>query len=446
MIYKLKNKCFILVLVAFSVPAIAQKNKPDDPKPLLLTMDQVWERLQESSTAIQIKKIQENVRIGAIKDAKTDRLPDFEVEGEYARVSNMPVYSNGIFSTPKQFPVLHTYYKVGGTAYFNLYNGNQSNLEISKRKTELKVSVNQKEMTISEMKLRSAAYYLDMQRSLVFKDYLIKDILAQQKQLLQIKTFYKNGVILKSDVLRAELKLSKQDLALDQLENDLAIANQNLNTLIGLPDGQQVSPVAMAVNDTVVTAAYTGYLDYAFQHAYRIKISEQGKALAELALKSVKANVSPKIGLFANYAYSYPQIFLYPYSASLYGFGMAGVKASFPIGSIYKNRAKEKIARLENRLMDLEAVETQDQIRDEVNENYLRLKEAVKRIQVTERNVGQASENQRIIQHTYFNHLSLITDLLDADTQLLQAHFDLAAAKIAARLQYYQLLNITGKL
>lgn len=445
--YKLKNNCFIPVLIVFAAVQVnAQQTKPGDAKPLLLSLDQVWGKLQEHSTAIQIKEVEENVRSGAIKDAKAGRLPDFEAEGEYARVSNMPVYANGIFSTPKQFPVLHTYYKVGGTAYFNLYNGKQTNLEISKRKTALKVAVDQKEMTVSEMKLRSAAYYLDMQRSLVFKDYLIKDILAQQKQLLQIRTFYKNGVILKSDVLRAELKLSKQDLSLDQLENDLAIANQNLNTLIGLPDEQKISPAAMPDNDSVATTAYTEYLNYALNHAYSVKISEQEKVLAELALKSVKANVSPKIGLFANYSYSYPQIFLYPYSADLYGFGMAGVKVSFPIASIYKNPVKVKIAKLENRLKDLENVQIKDQIRDEVNENYLRFKEAVKRIQVTERNVGQARENQRIIQHTYFNQLSLITDLLDADTQLLQAHFDLAAAKIAARLQYYQLLNITGKL
>ncbi|WP_316778969.1 TolC family protein [Pedobacter antarcticus] len=442
------KKIFLVILyvVFFSTLGYSQDRKQAPSEPMLLTLNQVWERLQVHSTSIQIKTILQKSSAENIKDAMAGRLPDLNAEGEYARVSNMPVYENGIFHASKQFPVLHAYYKIGSNAYFNLYNGNKTNLEIAKRKAELKISGEQKEETISEMKLNSAAFYLDILRSNIFKHFLLKDIEAQQMQLKRIKTFQKNGVVLKSDVLRAELKLSKQTLALTQIENDLKIANQKLNTLIGLADEQKVSPVETADIDSIPLSEYEEYLDYAMFNAYQIKISDQQKELARLNLKTTKANVSPKVGLFASYAYSYPQIFLYPYSANLYGFGMAGIKASFSISSIYKNLHKTKIARLNYELMDVEIDQVRDDIRDHVNEAYLRFKEAVTRVSVTQVNVSQAVENQRIVSNTYFNHLSLITDLLDADTQLLQTHFDLAAAKIAARFQYYQLLNITGKL
>jgi outer membrane protein len=60
-----------------------------------------------------------------------------------------------------------------------------------------------------------------------------------------------NGVVLKSDVLRAELKLSKQKLSLVELNNDLAIANQKLNILIGLPDEQKITPTQNNVLDSL---------------------------------------------------------------------------------------------------------------------------------------------------------------------------------------------------
>lgn len=447
MTYTFKKTCYIILLAVFSsICGKAQKIQRDTSGALVLDLNQVWERLMTYSTSIQIKKIQEKNSNEGIKEAIADRLPDIDVEGEYARVSNMPVYEDGIFNTPRQFPVLHAYYKAGGNAYFNLYNGNRTNLEISKRKTELRISHEQKGMTVSEMKLKSAAYYLDMQRSLIFRDFLLKDIAAQQTQLAQIKTFLENGVVLKSDVLRAELRLSKLGLALVQLDNDLDIANQKLNTLIGLPDKQKVRPVETMDSDSISIGEYEEYLAYALDSAYQIRVSDQERELSRLNLKSVKAHVLPKVGLFANYSYSYPQIFLYPYSANLYGFGMMGIKASFSIASIYRNPHKSEMAKLDYELKGQEIIRVRDEVRDNVNEAYLRFKEAITRINVTRINVGQATENRRIVGNTYFNHLSLITDLLDADTQLLQTHFDLAAAKIAARFQYFQLLSIIGKL
>jgi len=39
-----------------------------------------------------------------------------------------------------------------------------------------------------------------------------------------------------------------------------------------------------------------------------------------------------------------------------------------------------------------------------------------------------------------------VTDLLDADTQMLQTRFDLVSANIAARVRYYQLQKVIGNL
>jgi outer membrane protein len=426
--------------------AFADTVQTDSLQSIPLSLTQVWEKAEANSKAVQMKELHLQSSTEGIKDAKADRLPEINAEGEYARVTNMPVYENGLFHTPEQFPVLHTYYKVGGDAYLNLYNGGKTNLEIDARKSENKIAAEQKMLTISEIKLRAAAYYLDMQRSLVFKDLLLKDIAAQEKQLLQIKTLQQNGVILKSDVLRAELKLSRQKLSLVTLNNDLAIANQKLNILIGLPDGQQVNPVQVLSLDSIGGRAYRDYLADAGSSAYQIKISEQETDLSMLRLKNVKANVSPKVGLFAEYSYSYPQILFYPYSGNLYGLGFYGVKASFSISSFYHNTHKAKIAKLDYESQEIEHSQTEDNVRQQVNEAYLRFKEDLNRVEVSKTNIKQATENRRIVANTYFNQTSLITDLLDADTQLLQTRFDLAAAQIAAQLQYYQLQNITGKL
>jgi len=67
-------------------------------------------------------------------------------------------------------------------------------------------------------------------------------------------------------------------------------------------------------------------------------------------------------------------------------------------------------------------------------------------IQVATENVAQAEENARIIKNNYFKQPALITDLLDADVQLLRTRFELAAARIMAQDKFYLLQNTIGVL
>jgi outer membrane protein len=445
MCYLLKNSWMVCMLVV-SVNLAFGQVKPNPNTPLNLTIDQVWEKAALNNKSIQTQQLRVERTKEEILDAKADRLPEINAMGEYARVSNLPIYTNGLLHTPEQFEVVHTSYRVGGDAYFNLYNGNKVNNNISRQQILSNIQTEQKNMTVSEIKVQAAAYFLDLHRSNIFKNLMEANIADQEKQLAQIRQLQKNGVVLKSDVLRAELQLSRQQLTLTQIHNDIAIANQKLNILMGVPDEVPVLPVELPNLDKLPVKSYDEYLSVAMSNSYQNKISEQQINLRRLQLKDVRSNVSPRIGLFANYAYSYPQIQFYPYSIALYGVGLAGIRATFPIDAFYHNRHKEKAAQIEFREQEIEHHNTQDSIRQKVKEAYLRYEEALNRIRVAQTNIQQATESSRIVSNTYFNQLSLVTELLESNTQLLQSKFDLAAAQIAAQLQYYQLQNVIGNL
>ena len=441
MYYPYKKLIFSAVFILLLKSVNAQQA---DKMPLSLT--QIWEKVSANNKSIQMQDLSVKATVEGIKDAKAERLPDIEAEGEYARVSNVPIYDHGLLSTPSQFEVVHTSYKFGGSTYFNVYNGGKTNIRIAEEKKENEIALEQRNLTVSEVKLKATAYFLDLRRSKVFKALLLKDIDDQQKQLAQINQLLKNGVVLKSDVLRITLKLSRQKMALLQLNNDIAIASQKLNVLTGMPDETLIDPQDDDQADLPHLKPYNDYLTDAIQHSFTYKISEKEAEMRKLELKNIKANVSPKLGLFANYNYSYPQILLYPYSLAVYGLGFYGVKASFSISSLYHNTHKTRAAELRLQQQEVEHADNEDKIRTEVNEAFLRYRESLTRIDVAKENITQATENLRIVNNTYFNQLSLITDLLDADTQLLQTRFDYAAARIAAQLQYYQLQKAIGNL
>jgi outer membrane protein len=431
-----KRVSFLLPFILLSVCVTAQQH---------LSLEQVWEKAVTGNKKIQMSALRVQSSEEAVRNAKTERLPEINADAAYARVTNMPIYEDGYLKSPTQFPVLHNYYKIGGEAYFNVYNGNKTNLDIQKEQTEHTIIEEQKKLTISDVKFNVSVCYLDLERSCRFKELIATDIADQEKQLAHIQELQKNGVVLKSDVLRATLQLSRQKMGMVQIENDIAIAGQKLAIMAGEEDSVMIVPDSTLTDDKPLKS-YPEYLADAAEHAYGYKISEGETSLRQLDLKRVKANVSPRIGLFAEYAYTYPQIFLYPYEGAAYGLGMYGVKASFPISSFYQNKHKEKAAAIQLQQQEIAHLETGDVIRQQVKEAWLRYKEALTRIDVAETNIKQATENSRIVHNTYFNQLSLVTDLLDADTQLLQTRFDLVSAHIAARVQYYQLQKVIGNL
>jgi uncharacterized protein YlzI (FlbEa/FlbD family) len=138
-----------------------------------------------------------------------ERLPELRIKGSVEKASNIPVYENGLFSKPTQHEVIHTLYRAGADFYFNIYNGNKLNLKIKQEEILQKIKEIRKDESVSDIHYKAASLYLDLQKSLMFRKLIKEDIQDQKLQLKEIQSLYKNGVILKSDVLRTELDLSK---------------------------------------------------------------------------------------------------------------------------------------------------------------------------------------------------------------------------------------------
>ena len=87
-----------------------------------------------------------------------------------------------------------------------------------------------------------------------------------------------------------------------------------------------------------------------------------------------------------------------------------------------------------------------DNIRLQINQTYQSYLVSVKKIEVYEKSVLQATENYRITKNKYDNALATTTELLDADVALLQAKLSVTNAKADSFLAYNKLLNAAGLL
>ena len=438
------NRLVLSILMILSLTTIFSQQTLQKNDTLIISLSDVWLKADEHSREIEIAKKEVDIRNEEILDTKLEVLPELAINGSAERATNIPIYNNGLFHTPTQHEIIHNIYRVSGDFFLNIYNGNRLNLKIKETKVLYQLSTIQRDQTIANVRYESAKLYLELQKSYVFLHLVEKDIKDQEKQVEEIRAFNKNGVILKNDVFRIELDLSRRKLLLLQIQNDILIANQKLNIIMGEPDDLQLIPEELFNPDINHLPSYEECLQIAEHHSFQYHISEQKTELSKINLSQVKANYRPQVALTGEFYYSNPQIFLFPYNPYWYSLGLVGVKVSYPLSSIYHNFHKKRAAIFEVEKEEEAHHQTADSVRQQVNEAYLRYKESLIKIDVATVNVKQAVENARIIKNAYFNQTVLVTDLLDADVQVLQTEFELESAKIEAQINFYLLQNVLG--
>ncbi|PTS92358.1 TolC family protein [Pedobacter sp. HMWF019] len=413
----------------------------------LFTLHEVWGKAIEHNKELKFSRLEVGKGEVLLKDAKSERLPEINANGSYSRLTNMPIYENGIFHRPTVAPVINQSYSIGAEASLNLYHGGKARREISIKKVELEATLNQQQLSLADVKFKSASYFYELIRNLQLKKLTVQEIVYEEKQLTEIGHLYKNGTVLKSDLLRAELKISNQKMLLSEIENNITLSVQQLNIIMGRADQATLDPVVENIELVEPYAlSYEDYLAIAYKNSFEFRLSENAVALSNLNLKQVKSIILPKADFFTSYGYTYPQSQFYPYSDALFGIGQAGVKISMPISGLYLNKYKKEVADIKRNEQIVHHEIKQDEIRNAVRAAYLHYTEALERIEVAKKNITQATEALRILKSSYFNQQSLLTDLLDAETQLLQSKFDLTSAEVSAQVQFYQLQRIIGKI
>ncbi|WP_233265934.1 TolC family protein [Formosa sp. L2A11] len=445
MISSLIKRMFFFLAVFFNTFGYAQEIPKDS---IFLSLDDAWSKAEIYSKALKVQHLKTEIGKENILDAKNKRLPSVDFDASYGKLSNIPVFVNGINNNAEFIHLEdHSTYDASVSAYFNIYAGGSKRTAIKSAEASKAFLEHIEEETSDQLHLEVIQYYVSLQRSYQYENLVKQNIKQNAERVRLIEQLFKNGVVLKSDLLRAKLQLAKLQTQLVTIENDLVIVTQSLNILLGNEDDTLLIPSdTIQTKDIAIDKNYDSFVSETLSQSPLEKMAEKQITLSELKTDALKADKLPKIGFFGSYTYSYPQIQLYPYEQAPYLLGIAGIKLSYDISALYHDKHKEKAAEIEVEQQKIAKEHVDDNLRKQVKTAYSRFKEDVIKIEVAEENIQSAQENYRIVKQTYFNQLSLLTDLIDADTQQLEAHFELINNQIAAKVHYYQLLKISGKL
>jgi outer membrane protein TolC len=439
-IFSLPVVVFIFLASEIITPLSARSQ---DVKSLSLT--ETIEMSLKNSPVLKASS-ERNVQAAArVRQALDNKLPDINVSGSYLYLANPTISTKtkalqGTDSAGNKTEIPHVNQAMYGILNLSLpiYAGGKIRYGIESAKFLEKAASLDVEKDRESIILNTINAYVNLYKANVTVD-VIKDNLAQSKHQDSVfSRLEENGLLARNDLLKSELQTSNIELTLMDAENNLKIANVNMDLMIGFPETTVIQTDVTEFDKQFSEKTIDEYEQLALQNRKDVLALSFRRKAATSGIAIAKAEQYPTLALTGGYvAANIPHLLTITNAVNI------GIGIQYNL-SFWKSKAQ--IAEAKSKEKELIANEAQlvDGIRLHINqdfENYLLSK---RKIDVYKKAVVQAEENYRITKNKYDNALVNTSDLLEANVSVLQSKINLAVAKADVLLAYSKLMETSG--
>lgn len=369
------------------------------------------------------------------RQAHAARGPDVDVTGGYSRLSDVPELSlpqpDGSLRTI--FPNIPDNYSARLGVSYPLYTGGRLRSGIAAAESRRDAAGHDLATGANDLVLEVTNAYWDLAVAGERRRVLVQAITSFEAHLEDVENRQRFGLAASSDVLAIEVEHDRAALRSLEAESARAVAEANLERLLGLPPGTVIVPAEKL--EPVDEAS--GELEDLVARALESR-PERSALLARIAAADAVAQVErgarkPQVRASAGYDLAQPNRRILPPEDELHDSWDVTLSVVYNLfdggkrgAAVARADAQAEAAR--RRLEELERG-----IRLEVTARRLEIDTARAAIEVAEKAVGSATENVRVAGERYREGLVPSSELLDAETALLDAGLDLTQARVGLR-------------
>ena len=411
----------------------------------VLTLEQIFALADENSKTLKTEDASVAEAQQAVKVAKNGYLPDIDISLSASYLGNGYLLDRN-FSNGQSVDIPHFGNNFAIQATQVIYAGGAITNGVAMAKLKEEMAGVNREAARSRIRFMLTGFYLDLYKLHNALTVYDKNIELTHIVIEDTKARTAAGVALQNDVTRYELQLKNLELARRRVENSVEILNYDLVTMLGLPIDTQILPDTTMLAQTLPMEGLVYWQQLAEKDAHSVKQSSLAVAMGERAEMLARSERLPKIALFAANKFDGPITIEIPTINKNFNYWYVGVGVSFPIHFLYKANKSIKQAQYATMLSRRHQDEVMEQTSLSVQSDYVRYMEAYDEVATLEKSVQLATENYQVIENRYRNDIALVTDMLDASNQLLDAELKLVNARINVIFNYYRLKNTSGNL
>ncbi len=427
----------VATLFLWAHPSVAQDVK--------MSIDDLFMRVEQHNIDVKIARQSVNISNEQKKSAVAKQLPDINFSATVNYLGDATLLDRN-FSNATRSSMPHLGNAIALSLYQPIYAGGEISAGIEKANNQRHIADNELERVSDKMKMEILGCYLDLFKHRNLLTVYDENIELTQQLLSEMRARSAQGLALANDVTRYELNLS--NLKYDRLTvaDGIEHLNNNLLIFLSLDENTNIIPQLQFNEMNEGSSSSMVWMERALQHSPELKRIDLNYALSQTESKLIKSRRLPKIGLIVGDNLDGPITNKTPVLDKNLNRWWAGVQLSLNLSSLYKDQGSLKASKLESfQLLDQRKSQTEE-ISRRIDQLYKYYTEANEQAKTQELNVQLATENYRIVERRYSNDLSLLTDMLDASAQKLDAEVRLVNARTNVIYYYYQLKYISGTL
>ena len=411
----------------------------------VLTLEQMFALADENSKSLKIEDAAVAEAQQGVKVAQNGYLPDIDVSLSASFLGNGRLMDRD-FSNGQRIKMPHFGNNFAIQATQLIYGGGAVTNGVAMAKLKEEMADVNREAARSRIRFMLTGFYLDL--------YKLQNVLRVYERNIELakvviedtKARNKAGVALQNDVTRYELQLKNLELARRRTMNSIEILNYDLATMLGLPADRQIVPDTALIEQALPMQDLAYWQQLAQTGAHAVRQSALAVEMGEYGEKLARAERRPSVALVAANHFDGPITIEVPTLNKNYNYWHVGVGVSFKISSLYKANKSIKQAQHNTMLSRRRKDDVLEQVSLAMQSDYTKYMEAHEEVATLEKSVQLAHENYGVIENRYRNDIVLVTDMLDASNQLLDAELQLENSRINVIFNYYRLKNTSGNL
>lgn len=424
---------FTVLIQIISTDVIAQSDT------IRLSMQQIFDIADNKSHSIREAEYLIDNALHELEHIKKQFSPDINIAITAGYQGNATIMDRNFTNSE---PIVLPHFSNNLSLHFNQPILDMAlNKEKELRKSTNKVLDIQLQLKKQDIRFMLADWLLQYIKYMNMNDILEKDRARIQKLLQETDYRYEQGTALRSDVTYYKLELQKRELAIIKNNNLLKILNFQFTRILDLPEYTIVIPYEEIPTPQKLKEINT---QPAYSLSYIESINQYNEALAnEAFVKSIKW---PQLsGWFENSLTGPLSTSTPPLNKNINNWGV-GIKLSYNIGNLYKYKSKIKSAKSLSK-----SIAEHSELVYRKNETELftiktKLKELLEEFEIRTEQIRLAEELYNLTYERYSGGTAILTEMLDARNNLLQANIEYLDIQIEAYYQYCIIKKIMGEL
>ena len=411
----------------------------------VLTLEQMYALADENSKSLKIEDAAVAEAQQGVKVAQNGYLPDIDISLSASFLGNGRLMDRDFLNGQRiKMPHFGNNFAIQATQL--IYGGGAVTNGVAMAKLKEEMADVNREAARSRIRFMLTGFYLDLYKLQNVLKVYERNIELAKVVIEDTKARNKAGVALQNDVTRYELQLKNLELARRRTINSIEILNYDLATMLGIPADRQIVPDTALIEQALPMQDLAYWQQLAQTGAHAVRQSALAVEMGEYGEKLARAERRPSVALVAANHFDGPITIEVPTLNKNYNYWHVGVGVSFKISSLYKANKRIKQAQHNTMLSRRRKDDVLEQVSLAMQSDYTKYMEAHEEVATLEKSVQLAHENYGVIENHYRNDIVLVTDMLDASNQLLDAELQLENSRINVIFNYYRLKNTSGNL